>query len=241
MKASGDSSVQLTKMNEDVMQKQRYATIVSTARPALMLHILSGSCTSLLVITRAFCRSSLRRLEELQGLLAEEKEAVARVSEQLQQEQAHREQELRETRDAHQAQINNLQEKVASLVGILRPVTKIITRSNEIYNLLSSLLVCVQEKTVKQSETSAQQLKASQEKSASEASELHGKELEALQKQVDALKQELSSSQSRSQELEKQVTELRPYKDQTQVKGETLTATDECYYITMIYNVWIDS
>lgn len=80
---------------------------------------------------------------------------------------------------------------------------------------------------MKQSETSAQQLKASHEKSASEASELHGKELEALQKQVDALKQELSSSQGRSQELEKQVTELRPYKEQTQVKGETLTATDE--------------
>ncbi|XP_044052290.1 CAP-Gly domain-containing linker protein 1 isoform X7 [Siniperca chuatsi] len=150
MKASGDSSVQLTKMNEDLMQKER-------------------------------------RLEELQSQLVEEKEKVAHFNEQLQQEQSRKEQELKETRDTHQSQISSLQEKIVNL-----------------------------EKTVKQGETLVEELKASQEKSFSQASELHAKELEVLQSQVDKLKQELSSSTDKTQELEKLVSELQPYKEQAQ-------------------------
>lgn len=62
-----------------------------------------------------------------------------------------------------------------------------------------------------------EELKASQEKSLSQASELHVKELEVLQSQVDKLKQDLSSSKDKSQELEKLVSELQPYKEQAQV------------------------
>lgn len=61
-------------------------------------------------------------------------------------------------------------------------------------------------------------LKASQEKSLSQASELHAKELEVLQSQVDKLKQELSSSKDKTLELEKSVCELQPYKEQAQVR-----------------------
>ncbi len=62
-----------------------------------------------------------------------------------------------------------------------------------------------------------EELKASQEKSLSQASELHVKEREVLQSQVDKLKQELSSSKDKTQELEKLVSELQPYKEQAQV------------------------
>lgn len=61
-------------------------------------------------------------------------------------------------------------------------------------------------------------MKASQEKSASQASELHAKEVEVLQNQVDKLKQELSSSKDKSEELAKSVSELQAYKDQAQVR-----------------------
>ncbi|XP_076586254.1 CAP-Gly domain-containing linker protein 1 isoform X5 [Chaetodon auriga] len=164
MQASGDSSVQLTKMNEDLIQKER-------------------------------------RLEEFQSQLAEEKEKVAHLNEQLQQEQSHKEQELKETRDAHQSQISSLQEKIVNL-----------------------------EKTVKQGETVVEQLKASQEKSLSQASELHVKECEALQSQVDKLKQDLSSSKDKSEELQKLVSELQPYKEQaqaTEASGKTAEALEQ--------------
>ncbi|XP_041792248.1 CAP-Gly domain-containing linker protein 1 isoform X2 [Chelmon rostratus] len=164
MKASGDSSVQLTKMNEDLIQKER-------------------------------------RLEELQSQLAEEKEKVAHLNEQLQQQQSHKEQELKETRDTHQSQISSLQEKIVNL-----------------------------EKTVKQGETTVEQLKASQEKSLSQTSELHVKEREVLQSQVDKLKQDLSSSKDKTQELEKLVTELQPYKEQaqaTEASGKTAEALEQ--------------
>lgn len=62
-----------------------------------------------------------------------------------------------------------------------------------------------------------EELKASQEKSFSQASELHVKELEVLQSQVDKLKQELSSSKNKTEDLEKLVSELQPYKEQAQV------------------------
>lgn len=75
-----------------------------------------------------------------------------------------------------------------------------------------------QEKTVKQGETLTEELKASQEKSASQASELHAKEVELLQNQVDKLKQELSSSKEKNEELEKSVSELQTYKEKAQVK-----------------------
>lgn len=164
MKASGDSSVQLTKMNEELIQKER-------------------------------------RLEELQSQLEEEKEKVAHSKEQLQQEQSRKEQELKETRDAHQSQISSLQEKIANL-----------------------------EKTVKQGETLVEELKASQEKSFIQASELHVKELALLRSQVDKFKQELSSSKDKTQELEKLVSELQSYKDQaqaTEASGKSAEALEQ--------------
>lgn len=75
-----------------------------------------------------------------------------------------------------------------------------------------------QEKAVKQGETLAEELKASQENSVSQASELHAKEVEMLQNQVDKLEQELSSSKDKSKELEKSVSELQAYKEQAQVQ-----------------------
>lgn len=51
--------------------------------------------------------------------MAEEKEQVAHLNEQLQQEQSRKEQELKETRDTHQSQIISLQEKIANLVSIV--------------------------------------------------------------------------------------------------------------------------
>ncbi|XP_041854486.1 CAP-Gly domain-containing linker protein 1 isoform X4 [Melanotaenia boesemani] len=164
MKASGDSSVQLTKMNEDLIQKER-------------------------------------RLEVLQNEVAEEKEKVAHLNEQLQQEQSSKMQELKEARDSHQTQLSGLQEKITTL-----------------------------EKAVKQSETLAEELKASQEKSLSQASELHVKELEVLQTQVDKLKQELSSSKDKNQELEKTLSELWLYKEQaqaTEASGKTAEAFEQ--------------
>lgn len=76
----------------------------------------------------------------------------------------------------------------------------------------------MQEQTVKRGETLAEELKASQEKSASQASELHAKEVEVLQNQVDKLKQELSSSKDKSEELVKSVSELQAHKEQAQVR-----------------------
>lgn len=66
-----------------------------------------------------------------------------------------------------------------------------------------------------------EELKASQEKSLSQVSELHAKEFETLQGQVDKFKQELSSSKDKTQELEKMVSELQPYKEQAQVSANT--------------------
>lgn len=77
---------------------------------------------------------------------------------------------------------------------------------------------CVfQENTVKQGETLVEEMKATQEKSRHQTSELHAKEVEVLQSQVTNLKEELSSSRHKSQELEKSVTELQDFKVQTQV------------------------
>ncbi|XP_031712144.1 CAP-Gly domain-containing linker protein 1 isoform X5 [Anarrhichthys ocellatus] len=167
MKTSGDSSVQLTKMNDDLIQKER-------------------------------------RLEELQSQLSEEKEKVAHSNEQLQQEQSRKEQELMETRDAHQSQISGLQEKVANL-----------------------------EKTVKQGETLVEELKASQEKSVSQVSELHVRELEVLQSRVDKLKQELSSNKDKHLELEKLVSELQPYKEQAQATDASGKTAETLEQLTM--------
>lgn len=59
--------------------------------------------------------------------------------------------------------------------------------------------------------------KISQEKSLSQALELHAKELEELQSQANKLKEELSSSKGQIQELEKLVSELQSYKEQAKV------------------------
>ena len=60
-----------------------------------------------------------------------------------------------------------------------------------------------------------EELKEAQKKASSQASELHAKELEAL-------RGELSSSRSTAQELEKEVSELRPYKEQSEVSTVSL-------------------
>uniref|UniRef100_A0A3Q1F3K3 CAP-GLY domain containing linker protein 1a n=1 Tax=Acanthochromis polyacanthus TaxID=80966 RepID=A0A3Q1F3K3_9TELE len=75
----------------------------------------------------------------------------------------------------------------------------------------------------RQSENLVEELKASHEKSRSQASELHVKELEVLQSQADRLKQDLSSSKDKNQELEKLVSELQPYKEQVQVSTNLKT------------------
>lgn len=78
----------------------------------------------------------------------------------------------------------------------------------------------LQEKAVKRGETLAEELKASQENSVSQASELHAKEVEMLRNQVDKLEQELSSAKDTSKELERSVSELQAYKEQAQVQTE---------------------
>lgn len=42
---------------------------------------------------------------------------MAHLNEQVQQEKSHKERELKEARETHHSQINNLQEKISSLVG----------------------------------------------------------------------------------------------------------------------------
>ncbi|CAL8248569.1 unnamed protein product [Merluccius merluccius] len=121
-----------------------------------------------------------RRLEELQNQLAEEKERVAHLTEQQEQELSRREQQLAETKDTYESQATGLQEKIVHL-----------------------------EKTVRQGEALVEELKASQEKASSQASQLHVKELEALQG-------ELNSSRTTAQELEKLVSELQQYKEQSE-------------------------
>ncbi len=44
---------------------------------------------------------------------------MAHLNEQLQQEQSHKEQELKDTRDKHQSEISSLQEKITHLVSIV--------------------------------------------------------------------------------------------------------------------------
>ena len=85
--------------------------------PCCLFHL---SNLSLSILLKYFLfLSSLRRLEELQSQLSEEKEKAVHLNEQLQQEQSRREQELKETRDTHQSQISSLQDKIANLVSIV--------------------------------------------------------------------------------------------------------------------------
>lgn len=86
---------------------------------------------------------------------------------------------------------------------------------------------------MKRGETLAEELKASQENSASQASELHAKEVEMLQNQVDKLAQELSSSKDKSEKLEKSVSELQAYKEQAQVKAKKkVSRTCVCFFLS---------
>ncbi|XP_034026268.1 CAP-Gly domain-containing linker protein 1 isoform X4 [Thalassophryne amazonica] len=142
-----------------------------------------------------------RRIEEFQNQLADEKEKVARLNEQLQQELSCKDKELKDTKESSQSQINSLQEIVANL-----------------------------EKAVQQGETLVEELKASREKSLFEAKELHQKELEGLQDQSEKLKQGLTSYKKKTQELEKLISELQPYKDQAQAaeaSGKTAESLEE--------------
>lgn len=62
--------------------------------------------------------SSLRRLEELQGHLAQDKEKVMHLNEKVQQEETLREQDLKETRETYESQISGLHKKITCLVCI---------------------------------------------------------------------------------------------------------------------------
>lgn len=62
----------------------------------------------------------LRWLDELKSQLAEERDKVADLGEQLQKEKMHRERELNEAKEKYQFQISDLQDKVIKLVGISR-------------------------------------------------------------------------------------------------------------------------
>lgn len=99
--------------------------------------------------------------------------------------------------------------------------------------MISCWLIHVfQEKAVKQGETLAEELKASQENSLSQASGLHAKEVEKLQNQVDKLEQELSSSKDKSAQLEKSISELQAYKEQAQViTKESQSHTRVCVFL----------
>lgn len=61
----------------------------------------------------------LRRLDELQIQLAEERDKVVDLGEQLQKEKSQREYELNETKEKHQFQLHDLQDNVVKLVGVL--------------------------------------------------------------------------------------------------------------------------
>lgn len=82
------------------------------------------------------------------------------------------------------------------------------------------------------------ELKASQEKSISQVSELHVKEVEVLQSQVNKLKQGLSSSEEKNLELEKLVSELQQYKEQAQVSASPLRYR---YYLDQRFLVFLVS
>lgn len=71
---------------------------------------------------------------------------------------------------------------------------------------------------MQQGVSEAEELKESQEKALSQASELHGKEVHGLRDELDKLKQELSSSKDRGRKLEKLVSEVQAYKDKLQVR-----------------------
>lgn len=73
---------------------------------------------------------------------------------------------------------------------------------------------------MQQDKTVTEELKSSQEKALSQASELHVKEREVLQGQVDKLKQDLLTSKDKTEELQTQVSELQPYKEQVQVRTD---------------------
>lgn len=51
--------------------------------------------------------------------MAEERDKVADLGEQLQKEKSQRERELNKAKEKHQFQINDLKDKVVKLVGIL--------------------------------------------------------------------------------------------------------------------------
>ena len=68
-----------------------------------------------------------RRVEELQSQLAEEKERVAHLTEQQEQELSRREQQLAETKDTFSAQASSLQEKIVHLVRS-QPASRLLQR-----------------------------------------------------------------------------------------------------------------
>ncbi|XP_029916628.1 CAP-Gly domain-containing linker protein 1 isoform X5 [Myripristis murdjan] len=162
---------------------------------------LSGDSSAQLTKMNEDLTQKERKLEELQNQLAEERERVAHLNEQLQQELSRKDQELKEMKDSHQSQTNSLQEKIVNL-----------------------------EKNVQEGETCVKDLKASQEKALAEASQLHVKEVEVFQGEAEKLKKELCSTRDKSQELEKLVSELKPYKEQVQAaeaSGKTAEALEQ--------------
>ncbi|KAK7933081.1 hypothetical protein WMY93_003977 [Mugilogobius chulae] len=114
-----------------------------------------------------------RRLEELQALLAEEKEKVAQMSEKLQQETAQKEQQLKESTDNHQREISLLQEKIATL-----------------------------EKSAAEGAALVEELKASHQKVLRETTELHKQKQQQVQQELSLSQQKQEELQRLVTELQ---------------------------------------
>ncbi|CAL9708816.1 unnamed protein product [Knipowitschia caucasica] len=109
-----------------------------------------------------------RRLEELQALLAEEKETVAQMNDKLQQETTQKEQQLRETRETHQKEMRQLQDKISTL-----------------------------EKSAEEAAASVEEMKASHQKALSAASELQQQKDAELQRLVTELQEHKQQTEAK--------------------------------------------
>uniref|UniRef100_A0A8C1X9P3 CAP-GLY domain containing linker protein 1a n=1 Tax=Cyprinus carpio TaxID=7962 RepID=A0A8C1X9P3_CYPCA len=150
-KSSGDSSTLITKLNEDIKQKER-------------------------------------RLDELQNKLEEEREKAAQAEEKWSQAQVQAENEAKSLEKRHQAELSNLQERIKFL-----------------------------EKGAEDNQAKAKDMLAVGEKALADAVEQHTKEMQELNSKFEKVQQELQVSQDESQELRKQIEELKTFKEKAMV------------------------
>uniref|UniRef100_A0A8C1MZE3 CAP-GLY domain containing linker protein 1a n=1 Tax=Cyprinus carpio TaxID=7962 RepID=A0A8C1MZE3_CYPCA len=150
-KSSGDSSTLITKLNEDIKQKER-------------------------------------RLDELQNKLEEEREKAAQAEEKQSQAQVQAENEAKSLEKRHQAELSNLQERIKFL-----------------------------EKGAEDNQAKAKDMLAVGEKALADAVEQHTKEMQELNSKFEKVQQELQVSQDESQELRKQIEELKTFKEKAMV------------------------